>query len=196
MDPCNDTDRNKLFEKNKKLCYYMLHKALRRYPFLINKKEDLEQELMIALWRALETWYPEIAQLSTYYSYKAMSVVLKMVSDSSIENKFEVPFDATDVDNSIKHVALEEEVELNVNSPDNILFYLKPTLYEFLKERDADILVMRFGLNHKEQKTYKELSQVYMISSQRIQHLCKKSIEKLKGKTKISFIKNRFDEGL
>lgn len=60
------TQIDELVEENIKLAHFVAHRFCRRYD-LRGEYEDIFQEAMVHLWRAVQTWDPERSTLANYY---------------------------------------------------------------------------------------------------------------------------------
>ena len=176
--------RNMLIEHNLRLVVYVA----KRYETDTFNLEDLVSIGTLGLIKAINTFKQDKnIKLATYASRCIENEILRYLRKKSrmrIEVSLDEPLSQDDEGNELLlgDVLSNDVYEVN----DNLLKQERQErLLEslsILKDREKEILELRFGLNGKEEYTQKEVADMLGISQSYISRLEKKILKKLKNK--------------
>lgn len=176
--------RDKLIEHNLRLVVYVAKK----YEINLTNLEDLISIGTLGLIKAIQTFKPDKnIKLATYASRCIENEILMFLRKKS-RMKAEVSFDEPlNIDYDGNELLLSDIISNETNSiVDNLeQSEKKDEVFEAineLRERERQILVLRFGLDNNEEMTQKEVAEYLGISQSYISRLEKRIIKKLRNR--------------
>lgn len=178
-----DSDaKNKLIEHNLRLVAHIVKK----YYSATNDQEDLISIGTIGLIKAVNTFsYDKKVRFSTYGARCIENEILmyfrnirKTASDISINEPIESDKDGNAL--TLMDIVADEDSII-----DNLDLKLKSEkMYQYIKEklepREADIIILRYGLHGKHPLPQREIAKNLKISRSYVSRLEKKALEKLR----------------
>ncbi len=178
----NQTAKEKLIEHNLRLVVYISKK----FESSGMELEDLISIGAIGLIKAVQTYkYDKQIKLATYASRCIENEILMQLRKSS-KIRGEVSFDEPlnyDVDGNellLSDILYTESDTVSKNLDQSVE---KQLLWESIKKlngREQEIMILRFGLAGKEEKTQKEVADMMGISQSYISRIEKKILDRLK----------------
>lgn len=178
----NEIAKSKLIEHNLRLVVYISKKFENTGIDL----EDLISIGAIGLIKAVQTYkYDKQIKLATYASRCIENEILMQLRKSS-KIKGEISFDEPlnyDIDGNELLLSDILFTEADVVSKDLDQSVEKQLLWESIKKlnnREQEIMILRFGLAGKEEKTQKEVADMMGISQSYISRIEKKILDRLK----------------
>lgn len=178
----NEAAREKLIEHNLRLVVYISKK----FESSGIELEDLISIGAIGLIKAVQTYkYDKQIKLATYASRCIENEILMQLR-KTIRMKGEVSFDEPlnyDVDGNELLLSDVLFTEADIVSKDLDQNVEKQLLWESIKKlnsREQEIMILRFGLAGKEEKTQKEVADMMGISQSYISRIEKKILDRLK----------------
>jgi len=179
--------RNKLIEHNLRLVVFLAKK----YDNTNYDLEDLVSIGTIGLIKGVKTYkLDKNIKLATYASRCIDNEILMFLRKNKRKNS-EVSFeDSINFDNDGNELHLEDVIGTESNIVEKQIEDEcdKEILNEEIKKlsgRDREIIIMRYGLDGKEELTQKEVADKLLISQSYISRIEKKVIKKLKNSMKI-----------
>jgi RNA polymerase primary sigma factor len=127
-----------------------------------------------------------IAKTNTYPEHSIISIKTgiseKNVREIMLEFQTLISLDSIDADNSViddflnddMEISLEQEILNKISKKDLI------NALSSLKDREKEVLILRFGLNDDDPQTLEEIGKVYNVTRERVRQIEKKALEKLK----------------
>lgn len=179
--------RNKLIEHNLRLVVFLAKK----YDNTLYDLEDLVSIGTIGLIKGVKTYkLDKNIKLATYASRCIDNEILMFLRKNK-RRKVEISFedsinldsdgnelhllDVLGTEDDIVEKTYEESVDKEILSKE----------IEKLNKRDKEILILRYGLNNREEYTQKEVADMLGISQSYISRIEKKAIKKLKDLMKV-----------
>ena len=176
--------RNSLIEHNLRLVVYVA----KRYETDTFNLEDLVSIGTLGLIKAINTFKPDKnIKLATYASRCIENEILMYLRKKSrmrIEVSLDEPLSQDDEGNELllSDVLSNDVYEVNETLLEQEKQEKLIRALTFLKDREKEILELRFGLNGKEEFTQKEVADMLGISQSYISRLEKKILKKLKNR--------------
>ena len=174
--------RNKLIEHNLRLVVFIA----RKYETDLYNLEDLISIGTLGLIKGIQTFNIEKnIKLATYASRCIENEILMFMRKKS-KMKVEVSLDEPlNIDYDGNELLLQDILTTNEHEVEETLEYneKRKLMYEAikeLKEKEKEILILRYGLRNNEEMTQKEVADYLGISQSYISRLEKKIIKKLK----------------
>ncbi len=174
--------RNVLIEHNLRLVVFLAKK----YENGIYDIEDLVSIGSIGLIKGINTYkIDKNIRLATYASRCIANEILMFLRKNK-KKRIEMSLDeALNYDSEGNELHLEDILGTDPNLvPDEYQKKLDKEILskeiEFLKDRDKEIMIMRYGLNNTKEYTQKEVAEMLGISQSYISRIEKKVIKKLK----------------
>ena len=176
--------RNKLIEHNLRLVVFIA----RKYETNLYNLEDLISIGTLGLIKGIQTFkMDKNIKLATYASRCIENEILMFMRKKN-RMKVEVSLDEPlNVDYDGNELLLQDILTTNENEVQDNLEYneKRKIMYEAisdLKEKEKEIISLRYGLNNNEEMTQKEVADYLGISQSYISRLEKKIIKKLQVK--------------
>ena len=173
--------RNVLVERNLRLVAHIIKK----YYTQTNEQDDLISIGTIGLIKGISTYKPDRGvRLATYASRCIENEILmyfrslkKTAGDLSLS-------EAIDTDKDGNSLSLMDVISVQDNMLENISaretsMQLKRFICEALTKREAEIVIMRYGLDDRNPKTQREIAAICGISRSYVSRIEKKALQKL-----------------
>ena len=178
----DDTARNVLIERNLRLVAHVSKK----YSNTNVEQDDLISIGTIGLIKGINSFKPDKnIKLATYVARCIENEILmhlRSIKKLNAEVYLNEPIGKDKDDNIVTLQEVLENDEKNIEDEVNLKFKIKE-LYEkmknILKDREEEILEMRFGLNGNKPKTQKEVAKILGISRSYVSRIETKAIGKL-----------------
>lgn len=175
--------RNCLIEKNLRLVAYIA----RKYNMGDKDMDDLISIGTIGLIKGIDTFDDtKNIRLATYAARCIDNEPLMMLRSEKKSAKDVYLYDSIGSDKEGNEISLidvieytDEDVVERVTREEHIS-RLEEYVDEALSQREKEIIRMRYGLNGKEEKTQREIAQIYGISRSYVSRIEKKALEKLR----------------
>lgn len=182
MNKGNESAKVKLVEHNLRLVVYISKK----FESTGLELEDLISIGAIGLIKAVQTYkYDKNIKLATYASRCIENEILmqlrkmsKIKGEVSIDEPLN--FDADGNELLLSDILYTEADSVSKNLDASIEKQLLWEAIKRLNEREQDIMILRFGLSGKEEKTQKEVADLMGISQSYISRIEKKILDRLK----------------
>jgi RNA polymerase sporulation-specific sigma factor len=174
--------RNVLIERNLRLVAHIIKK----YYTLTSEQDDLISIGTIGLIKGISTYKPERrVRLATYASRCIENEILmyfrslkKTAGDLSLSDSIDTDKDGNSL--SLMEVISVEDDMLDNLSARETCGQLSVYIKEVLTEREAEIIVMRYGLDNLNPRTQREIAAICGISRSYVSRIEKKALEKLR----------------
>lgn len=175
--------RNKLIEHNLRLVAHIVKK----YYTQTSDQDDLISIGTIGLIKGVTTYRPDKGvRLATYASRCVENEILmhfrglrKSAGDISLSDSIDMDGDGNSL--SLMDIISENgEDMLESISNDDICMRLRGYIDSVLTRREADIIIMRYGLDGKTPRTQRETADICGISRSYVSRIEKKALEKLR----------------
>ena len=174
--------RNVLIERNLRLVAHIIKK----YYTLTSEQDDLISIGTIGLIKGISTYKPERrVRLATYASRCIENEILmyfrslkKTSGDLSLSDSIDTDKDGNSL--SLMEVISVEDDMLDNLSARETCSQLSRYISEALIDREAEIIVMRYGLDNTNPKTQREIAASLGISRSYVSRIEKKALEKLR----------------
>ena len=178
----DETARNVLIERNLRLVAHVSKK----YSNTNVEQDDLISIGTIGLIKGINSFKPDKnIKLATYVARCIENEILmhlRSIKKLNAEVYLNEPIGKDKDDNIVTLQEVLENDEKNIEDEVNLKFKIKE-LYEkmknILKDREEEILEMRFGLNGNKPKTQKEVAKILGISRSYVSRIETKAIGKL-----------------
>ena len=176
--------RNILIERNLRLVAHIIKK----YYTQSSDQDDLISIGTIGLIKGVSTYRPDKGvRLATYASRCIENEILmyfrsarKTSNDLSLSDSIDADGDGNNL-SLIDVISVDDDLLENLNSKDMCL-RLREYMRKCLTRREAEILIMRYGLDNQTPKTQREVAQLCGISRSYVSRIEKKALEKLREK--------------
>ena len=175
--------RNKLIEHNLRLVAHIVKK----YYTQTSDQDDLISIGTIGLIKGVTTYRPDKGvRLATYASRCVENEILmhfrglrKSAGDISLSDSIDMDGDGNSL--SLMDIISENgEDMLESITNDDICMRLRGYIDSVLTRREADIIIMRYGLDGKKPRTQRETADICGISRSYVSRIEKKALEKLR----------------
>ena len=174
--------RNKLIEHNLRLVVFIA----RKYETDIYNLEDLISIGTLGLIKGIQTFkLDKNIKLATYASRCIENEILmfmrkksRMKVEVSLDEPLNIDYDGNEL--LLQDILTTNEHEVEDNLEYNEKRRLMYDAIKDLKEKEKEILILRYGLKNNEEMTQKEVADFLGISQSYISRLEKKIIKKLK----------------
>jgi RNA polymerase sporulation-specific sigma factor len=175
--------RNKLIEHNLRLVAHIVKK----YYTQTSDQDDLISIGTIGLIKGVTTYRPDKGvRLATYASRCVENEILmhfrglrKSAGDISLSDSIDMDGDGNSL--SLMDIISENgEDMLESISNDDICMRLRGYIDSVLTRREADIIIMHYGLDGKTPRTQRETADICGISRSYVSRIEKKALEKLR----------------
>ena len=174
--------RNKLIEHNLRLVVFIA----RKYETDLYNLEDLISIGTLGLIKGIQTFNADKnIKLATYASRCIENEILmfmrkksKMKAEVSLDEPLNIDYDGNEL--LLQDILTTNEHEVEDNLEYNEKRKLMYDAIKELKEKEKEILILRYGLKNNEEMTQKEVADFLGISQSYISRLEKKIIKKLK----------------
>ena len=186
MQSGNGQARDKLVEHNLRLVVYIAKK----FENTGLELEDLISIGAIGLIKAVETYkFDKKIKLATYASRCIENEILMQLRKNTkikLEVSLDEPlnFDSDGNELLLADVLFAEEDNVSKNLDKSVEKQLLWRSIEKLGKREKEIMMLRFGLDGKEEKTQKEVAEMLGISQSYISRIEKKILGKMKDEIK------------
>ncbi|MBR7082011.1 MAG: RNA polymerase sporulation sigma factor SigK [Oscillospiraceae bacterium] len=176
--------RNILIERNLRLVAHIIKK----YYTQSSDQDDLISIGTIGLIKGVSTYRPDKGvRLATYASRCIENEILmyfrsarKTSNDLSLSDSIDADGDGGSL-SLLDVISVDDDLLENLNSKDMCL-RLREYMRRCLTPREAEILIMRYGLDNQTPKTQREVAQLCGISRSYVSRIEKKALEKLREK--------------
>lgn len=182
MNKGNESAKVKLVEHNLRLVVYISKK----FESTGLELEDLISIGAIGLIKAVQTYkYDKNIKLATYASRCIENEILMQIRKmSKIKGEVSIDeplnFDADGNELLLSDILYTEADSVSKNLDASIEKQLLWEAIKRLNEREQEIMILRFGLSGKEEKTQKEVADLMGISQSYISRIEKKILDRLK----------------
>ncbi len=174
--------RNKLIEHNLRLVVFIA----RKYETDLYNLEDLISIGTLGLIKGIQTFNADKnIKLATYASRCIENEILmfmrkksKMKAEVSLDEPLNIDYDGNEL--LLQDILTTNEHEVEDNLEYNEKRKLMYDAIKELKDKEKEILILRYGLKNNEEMTQKEVADFLGISQSYISRLEKKIIKKLK----------------
>ena len=174
--------RNKLIEHNLRLVVFIA----RKYETDLYNLEDLISIGTLGLIKGIQTFNADKnIKLATYASRCIENEILmfmrkksKMKAEVSLDEPLNIDYDGNEL--LLQDILTTNEHEVEDNLEYNEKRKLMYDAIKDLKDKEKEILILRYGLKNNEEMTQKEVADFLGISQSYISRLEKKIIKKLK----------------
>ena len=174
--------RNKLIEHNLRLVVFIA----RKYETDLYNLEDLISIGTLGLIKGIQTFNADKnIKLATYASRCIENEILmfmrkksKMKAEVSLDEPLNIDYDGNEL--LLQDILTTNEHEVEDNLEYNEKRKLMFDAIKELKDKEKEILILRYGLKNNEEMTQKEVADFLGISQSYISRLEKKIIKKLK----------------
>lgn len=176
--------RDCLIERNLRLVAYIAKK----YSMYDKEMDDLISIGTIGLIKGVDTFDDKKGiRLATYAARCIENELLMMMRSEKKSARDVYLYDSIGADKEGNEISLmdiieyEDEDVVERLTQENYLGYLGEILKTSLSEREQNIIRMRYGLDGGEERTQKDIAQMYHISRSYVSRIEKKALMKLKN---------------
>ncbi len=154
-----------------------------------NSPEDAEDYIsigIIGLMKAIDTFDVRRGRLATYACRcidNELLMMLRSKKKSAKEVSLYEPVGTDKEGNEIQiyDLCTEKDDILHTLEKQETLETLKQAVFTVLSERERDIVIQRYGLDGKEEKTQQEIGKKYGISRSYVSRIEKRALQKLRA---------------
>lgn len=174
--------RNILIERNLRLVAHIIKK----YYTLTSEQDDLISIGTIGLIKGISTYKPERhVRLATYASRCIENEILmyfrslkKTAGDLSLSDSIDTDKDGNSL-SLMEVISVEDDMLENLSARETCS-QLSTYINEALSDREAEIIIMRYGLDNLSPRTQREIASLCGISRSYVSRIEKKALEKLR----------------